>query len=84
RLGAGEYIVSVGLFKEMNMLSSMENQSYCVLDRAVCFKVTQGDEIYKNLGNFAHPVMWSQKETNWHYDPLDIETNIQFSKEKIC
>lgn len=69
RFGPGEYIVSLGLFKEYDLSTERENESYCVVDRAVFFKVVQPESIKKVLGAFSHSVIWQCGDKKNLYDP---------------
>lgn len=69
RLGAANYMVSLGFFEEYNMTIEREHDAYCVLDRAFEFKVVQPQNIYKGLGAVAHSMTWSYAGRNVDYDP---------------
>ncbi|AQS60359.1 ABC transporter ATP-binding protein [Desulforamulus ferrireducens] len=71
RIGSGEYMVSIGVFKHYDLNVERENESYCVVDRAVFFKVTQPESIKKGLGAFAHSCTWQYKDIYLTYDPTD-------------
>lgn len=68
RLGMDEYMVSIGLFKEYDLSTEKENESYAVADRAIFFKVRQPATMKKGIGALAHICEWSCKETKHFYD----------------
>jgi homopolymeric O-antigen transport system ATP-binding protein len=68
RLGADEYIASIGLFKSCDPTTAREEPSYCVIDRAVNFKVYQPEGMAKSLGSFAHTVTWKAGRYRHVYD----------------
>ncbi|MFR3920615.1 MAG: Wzt carbohydrate-binding domain-containing protein [Dysosmobacter welbionis] len=49
RIGEGEYMVSIGIFKQCTMSKAAEEPSYCVSDRALFFKVEQPFGVKKGL-----------------------------------
>ena len=59
RIGEGEYMVSIGIFKQCTMSKAAEEPSYCVSDRALFFKVEQPFGVKKGLGDLLHPCDWS-------------------------
>ena len=59
RIGEGEYMVSIGIFKQCTMSKAAEEPSYCVSDRALFFKVEQPFGVKKGLGDLLHPCNWS-------------------------
>jgi lipopolysaccharide transport system ATP-binding protein len=69
RLGEGEYVASIGVFKKCDFSSAAENEAYCVVDRAVMFKVYQPSGMAKSLGSFAHQVRWITGSSAVDYDP---------------
>jgi lipopolysaccharide transport system ATP-binding protein len=64
RLGAGEYMVSIGFFKKCNFLTMAEDEAFLVIDRSIPFKVFQSDKMYKSLGAFGHPVVFKCNQGN--------------------
>lgn len=81
RIGSGEYMASIGLFTEYDITSEAENQAYCVVDRAVFFKIIQPDSMKKVLGAVAHNCSFSYRQGRCVYDPtLHL---IQGDKEKL-
>lgn len=62
RLGAGEYMISIGFFKKCNFYSAAEDEAFLVIDRSIPFKVFQSDKIYKSLGAFGHSVVFKCNE----------------------
>lgn len=58
-LGKGDYVISLGIFKPVNLLNPQEQTSYCVHDRKYQFKVVQPEDIKMELGVVNHPVKWS-------------------------
>lgn len=73
RLGEDEYMVSIGIFKECDYTSEVENDSYCVLDRAVFFNVKQPSNVKKSLGAFAHECKWSYGNSTFIFDAANIK-----------
>jgi len=71
RFGAGEYMVSIGLFKDYETTQERENESYCVVDRAVFFKVTQPDVMKKGIGSFAQRAVFRAGGRQATYDAAD-------------
>jgi lipopolysaccharide transport system ATP-binding protein len=69
RLGAGEYMTSIGFFRRYDLTTEGENPAYCVLDRAVMFKVHQPSGMAKGFGAFAHAVEWWLGDRSARYDP---------------
>ena len=59
RLGEGEYMASIGVFKECHMSCAAEEPSYCVADRSLFFKVEQPFGINKALGMTLLPCDWT-------------------------
>lgn len=70
RFGTGEYVVSLGLFKEYDLSVEKENASYCVVDRAIFFKVIQPSIMKKGVGAFAHKSTWRYLDREHVYDPV--------------
>jgi lipopolysaccharide transport system ATP-binding protein len=71
RLGESEYMASIGLFKTCDFTTPREDEAYCVVDRAVMFKVYQSPTMAKSLGSFAHPVVWRHGDVSAFYDPTE-------------
>lgn len=71
RFGAGEYMVSIGVFKSYNLMSENEDESYCVLDRAVFFKVQQPETMKKGIGYLANACTWKHRQMEYVYDPIN-------------
>lgn len=70
RLGAGEYMLSIGFFKKCNFYSDAEDEAFLVIDRSIPFKIFQSDKMYKSLGAFGHSVVFKSKENREvFYDP---------------
>jgi lipopolysaccharide transport system ATP-binding protein len=68
RLGQENYMVSIGVFKDYDLHVERENESYCVVDRAVFFKVVQPESMKKGIGAFAHVCTWEYQNHNYLYD----------------
>ncbi len=82
RLGAGDYMASIGIFSHYDLRSEAENHAYCVLDRAVFFKVQQPFGIKKDLGGFAHETTWAHGGTFFKYDACShFETKLDMEKQ---
>ncbi len=66
RLGAGEYVISVALFKELNLFDPKEPPAYCLHDRKYRMKIVQPVGINLNLGLVYHEcrfqLSWNSKE----------------------
>ncbi len=50
KIGAGEYIVSIGAFHDIDLANPTEQKSYCLHDRKYKFKIEQPFGININLG----------------------------------
>ncbi|SFD26383.1 ABC transporter ATP-binding protein [Clostridium uliginosum] len=72
RLGEDEYMVSIGIFKNCDYTSELENESYCVVDRTVFFNVKQPDNVKKSLGAFAHECQWSYGGNEVIFDAANL------------
>ena len=73
RFGEDEYMVSIGVFKYCNYASESENEAYCVVDRAVFFKIQQKEQIKKSMGAFAHPCIWSYRDKQRVFDAVKLK-----------
>ena len=71
RLGEGEYMASLAVFKSYDLNTPREDAAFMVLDRAFLFSVVQPVNMQKSIGGFAQPVIWSSKERSHRYDPVD-------------
>lgn len=58
-LGPGDYVVSIALFKDFDLLNKVEPPAYDVHDRAYPIKVLPPDGVNVDLGIVNHPVNWS-------------------------
>ena len=56
-LGEGDYIISVALFKELNLASRIEPPAYDIHDRCYMLKVLPPEGIAVNLGILNHPYL---------------------------
>ncbi len=72
RLGEGEYMVSVGIFKYCDLNDEAENEAYCIVDRAVFINVKQKETIKKCMGNFAHECKWEYGEKYFYFDATKL------------
>ncbi|HJA24796.1 MAG TPA: ABC transporter ATP-binding protein [Candidatus Fournierella merdigallinarum] len=68
RIGEGEYMVSIGIFKQCNMSRLAEEPSFCVADRSLFFKVQQPFGVRKSLGEMLHACTWACGNTHWQFD----------------
>lgn len=57
-LGPGDYLVSVALFKEMNLASSIEPDAYDLHDRCYALKVLPPAGIQVEIGTVNQPATW--------------------------
>ncbi|MGC8928610.1 MAG: ABC transporter ATP-binding protein [Myxococcota bacterium] len=57
-IGEGDYIISVGIFKTVDLSSRVESPSYCVHDRRYLLKVRQPHNIKIPLGIVNMDVRW--------------------------
>jgi len=57
-LGPGDYLVSVALFKEMNLASSIEPDAYDLHDRCYALKVLPPIGIQVEIGTVNQPAVW--------------------------
>lgn len=57
-LGPGDYLVSVALFKEMNLASSIEPDAYDLHDRCYALKVLPPIGIQVEIGTVNQPAIW--------------------------
>lgn len=61
-LGRGKYLVSVAIFKEVNLIDNVEPPAYDLHDKMYEVAVVQPFAINAELGLVNHPVSWSKKE----------------------
>ncbi|MBS3186402.1 ABC transporter ATP-binding protein [Pseudomonas sp. PCH44] len=59
-LGPGDYLVSVALFRELNLASAVEPASYDLHDRCHALKVLPPPGIHVQIGVVNQPVHWEQ------------------------
>jgi len=83
RIGAGEYMVSLGLFEHYDLRNEAENPSYCVIDRALFFKMRQPDSMKKVIGAVAHECIFSNGKYNNLYDPAEHYVGESSAEEGI-
>lgn len=57
-LGPGDYLVSIALFKEMNLASSIEPDAYDLHDRCYALKVLPPSGIQVEIGTVNQPAAW--------------------------
>jgi lipopolysaccharide transport system ATP-binding protein len=57
-LGPGDYLVSVALFKEMNLGSSIEPDAYDLHDRCYALKVLPPIGVQVEIGTVNQPAVW--------------------------
>ncbi|WP_369987524.1 ABC transporter ATP-binding protein [Pseudomonas xanthosomatis] len=57
-LGPGDYLVSVALFKELNLASAIEPASYDLHDRCHALKVLPPSGIHVQIGVVNQPAQW--------------------------
>ncbi len=72
RLGAGEYMVSIGMFKECDLSSEAENEAYCIVDRALFFNVKRKEQLNKEMGQFAHECKWEFNKRIFTFDATSL------------
>lgn len=60
-LGAGNYLVSVAVFKELNLLDNIEPSAYDLHDKMYEVKIEQPFGLNVNLGLVNHPIRWGIK-----------------------
>lgn len=58
-IGRGEYIISIAIFKELNLLDAAEPEAYDLHDRKYKLKIEQPFGINTELGQINHPVRWN-------------------------
>ena len=68
RIGEGEYMVSIGLFKECDVSRAAEEPSYCVADRALFSKVQQPFGVRKALGGMLQECEWGCGDIHCRFD----------------
>lgn len=68
RIGAGDYMASIGVFKSCDMSRNAEEESYVVADRALFFKVEQPLLVRKALGDLLHPCKWRYNNESFLFD----------------
>ncbi len=68
RIGAGDYMASIGVFKSCDMSRNAEEESYVVADRALFFKVEQPMLVRKTLGDLLHTCEWRFKDVSVIFD----------------
>lgn len=59
-LGPGEYIVSVGLFKDIDLSSNIESEAYCIHDRVYPLKILPADNVNIDIGMLNQSASWSK------------------------
>lgn len=57
-LGPGDYLVSVALFKELNLASAIEPEAYDLHDRCYALKVLPPMGIQVEIGTVNQPAVW--------------------------
>lgn len=57
-IGKGDYIVSVAIFKQLDLYDPIEPQAYDLHDRRYQIKVEQPFGINVELGEINHPIKW--------------------------
>lgn len=57
-IGQGHYVVSVGIFKYVDLSQQRESPAYCVHDRKYEFRIEQPPEYQMNLGIVQQFVRW--------------------------
>ena len=58
-IGAGEYVVSVGLFEDLDEGSVIPGKPLCVQDRKYRLKILSPESIKMERGVVVHPVEWT-------------------------
>lgn len=59
-LGPGDYLVSVALFRELNLASSIEPAAYDLHDRCYALKVLPPHGVNVQIGSVNQPASWEQ------------------------
>ncbi len=54
KIGAGEYIISIGIFHDIDLSNPIEQKVYCLHDRKYKFKIQQPFGVNVNLGLIYH------------------------------
>lgn len=57
-LGPGDYIVSIALFKELNIATRVEPQAYDLHDRCYALKVLPPAGVGIEIGTVNQPATW--------------------------
>ncbi|HHY71905.1 MAG TPA: ABC transporter ATP-binding protein [Bacillus bacterium] len=60
-LGKGNYLVSVAIFKNLNLVDNLEPEAYDLHDKMYEIKVEQPFGLNVELGIIHHPVRWNKK-----------------------
>ena len=76
RLGEGDYMVSVGLFKTCDFSRVSEEKAYCVADRALFFKVRQPFGVRKYLGAYLQACEWSSGQAHNRFDGVEMKSGV--------
>lgn len=74
RIGEGEYMVSIGAYKQCDLSRMAEEAAYCVADRSLFFKVQQPFGIRKALGEMLQPCDWRCGEEHCRFDGTTIHS----------
>ena len=74
RIGEGEYMASIGIFKQCHLSRAAEEPSYCVSDRSLFFKVEQPFGVKKGLGLLLHPCDWVCADTHHMFDGTTLKS----------
>ena len=74
RIGEGEYMASIGIFKQCHLSRAAEEPSYCVSDRSLFFKIEQPFGVKKGLGQMLHACDWVCGETHHTFDGTTLKS----------
>ena len=74
RIGEGEYMASIGIFKQCHLSRAAEEPSYCVSDRSLFFKIEQPFGVKKGLGQMLHACDWVCGDTHHTFDGTTLKS----------
>lgn len=63
KIGAGEYLVSLGIFPDIDLINPVEQEAFCIHDRKYRFKVVQPLHLNMNLGQLYQDCQVSYEES---------------------
>lgn len=74
RIGEGDYMASIGIFKQCNLSRVAEEPSFCVSDRSLFFKIEQPFGVKKDLGMMLHECDWACGDHHHVFDGATLES----------